>query len=150
MIIIISIDYCNHYQHIIIIWVIYCTVFDLLRLRLADICEYPTEKNSADSSYPWHDRFYQGRRSTDDDRQVGRGNGVIGASGRWRNNLANKVLASGEHLLYLIEFISSEMFEMNNRVPSFWGTEKVVLSNVCMFGKLIWMASLTWILIEVL
>jgi hypothetical protein len=40
-------------------------------------------------------RFYQGRRCYDDVRQIGRGNGVIGSSGRWRRNLANKVLASG-------------------------------------------------------
>ena len=40
-------------------------------------------------------RFYQGRRCSDDVRQIGRGNGVIGPGGRWRRNLANKVLASG-------------------------------------------------------
>lgn len=48
-------------------------------------------------------RFYQGRRSSDDDRQVGRGNGVIGRSGRWRNNLANKILGSGLPLPVALE-----------------------------------------------
>ena len=45
--------------------------------------------------FMWYCRFYQGRRCSDDVRQIGRGNGVIGPSGRWRRNLANKVLASG-------------------------------------------------------
>ena len=45
--------------------------------------------------FMWYCRFYQGRRCSDDVRQIGRGNGVIGPNGRWRRNLANKVLASG-------------------------------------------------------
>lgn len=45
--------------------------------------------------FMWYCRFYQGRRCSDDVRQIGRGNGVIGPTGRWRRNLANKVLASG-------------------------------------------------------
>lgn len=45
--------------------------------------------------FQWYCRFYQGRRSSDDERQVDRGVGVIGAKGRWRNNLLNKCLASG-------------------------------------------------------
>ncbi|KAI9003389.1 hypothetical protein DFJ74DRAFT_593267, partial [Hyaloraphidium curvatum] len=43
--------------------------------------------------FQWYCRFYQGRRSDDDERQIGRGNGVIGPKGRWRNNMTNKVLA---------------------------------------------------------
>ena len=35
-----------------------------------------------------------GRRCSDDSRQVSRGLGVIGPTGRWRNNLVNKVLAA--------------------------------------------------------
>jgi hypothetical protein len=45
--------------------------------------------------FMWYCRFYQGRRCSDDVRQIGRGNAVFGPTGRWRNNLANKVLASG-------------------------------------------------------
>lgn len=44
--------------------------------------------------FQWYCRFYQGRRSTDDERQIGRGNGVIGPKGRWRTNLINKILAT--------------------------------------------------------
>jgi 1-acyl-sn-glycerol-3-phosphate acyltransferase len=46
--------------------------------------------------FMWYCRFYLGRRSSDDDRQIGRGNGVFGPSGRWRKNLINKVVASGK------------------------------------------------------
>ena len=35
-----------------------------------------------------------GRRSTDDERQISRGLGVMGATGRWRNSLINKCLAA--------------------------------------------------------
>ena len=48
--------------------------------------------------FQWYCRFYQGRRSTDDDRQISRGNGVMGPTGRWRNSLINKVLASNKKL----------------------------------------------------
>jgi hypothetical protein len=40
--------------------------------------------------FQWYCRFYQGRRCTDDERQIDRAMGVMGATGRWRNNLANK------------------------------------------------------------
>ena len=48
--------------------------------------------------FQWYCRFYQGRRSTDDDRQISRGNGVMGATGRWRSSLMNKILASNKKL----------------------------------------------------
>lgn len=46
--------------------------------------------------FQWYCRFYLGRRCSDDERQISRGNGVIGAKGRWRNNLVNKCLATGK------------------------------------------------------
>ena len=36
-----------------------------------------------------------GRRSSDDERQISRGLGVMGAKGRWRSSLVNKCLAAG-------------------------------------------------------
>ena len=39
-------------------------------------------------------RFYCGRRTDDDERQISRWNGVAGSKGRWRRALANKC-ASG-------------------------------------------------------
>ncbi|KAK6473800.1 hypothetical protein HHUSO_G27301 [Huso huso] len=40
-------------------------------------------------------RFYQGRRTVDDSRQVGRWERCAGVKGRWRNNLITKVVRSG-------------------------------------------------------
>ena len=45
----------------------------------------------------WYFRFYMGRRLPDgeDERQIGRWNGVAGKKGRWKNNLAAKCLMQG-------------------------------------------------------
>jgi hypothetical protein len=48
--------------------------------------------------FQWYCRFYLGRRCSDDERQISRGNGVISSTGRWRNNLVNKCLSSGAPL----------------------------------------------------
>ena len=40
-------------------------------------------------------RFFQGRRSEDDDRQISRFLACAGPNGRWRGNLCGKVLLSG-------------------------------------------------------
>lgn len=48
--------------------------------------------------FQWYCRFFLGRRSSDDARQISRGLGVMGPTGRWRNNLINKCLSSGEPL----------------------------------------------------
>ncbi|KAL8586620.1 hypothetical protein ACOMHN_040128 [Nucella lapillus] len=45
--------------------------------------------------FQWYCRFYQGRRSADDNRQVGRWLRCAGPSGRWRNNLISKCVKSG-------------------------------------------------------
>merc|ERR1712054_559969 len=44
--------------------------------------------------FQWYCRFFQGRRSTDDDRQVSRWNKSAGLTGRFRGQLSNKVLAA--------------------------------------------------------
>jgi len=46
--------------------------------------------------FHWYCRFYLGRRSTDDDRQVDRWCKGQGPTGRWRTQLCNKVLATKE------------------------------------------------------
>jgi len=45
----------------------------------------------------WYFRFYMGRRLDDgeDERQIGRWNGVAGEKGRWKGNLIGKCLAAG-------------------------------------------------------
>lgn len=45
--------------------------------------------------FQWYCRFYLGRRSTDDERQIARGLGVFGAKGRFRNNLIGKISRGG-------------------------------------------------------
>eukprot|EP00948_MAST-09A_sp_MAST-9A-sp1_P002591 g2591.t1 len=40
--------------------------------------------------FQWYCRFYLGRRSTDDERQIKRGNGVMGPKGRFRNQLIGR------------------------------------------------------------
>lgn len=45
--------------------------------------------------HPCINRFYLGRRCSDDARQISRALGVMGPTGRWRRNLINKILARG-------------------------------------------------------
>lgn len=46
--------------------------------------------------FQWYCRFYLGRRCSDDERQISRGLGVMGTTGRWRSNLVKKCLATGK------------------------------------------------------
>lgn len=45
--------------------------------------------------FQWYCRFYQGRRTEDDERQIGRWSRCCGAKGRWKNNLISKVAKAG-------------------------------------------------------
>ncbi|XP_041462574.1 uncharacterized protein LOC121413715 [Lytechinus variegatus] len=45
--------------------------------------------------FMWYCRFYLGRRTADDERQVGRWKKCAGVKGRWRNNLIAKCARSG-------------------------------------------------------
>ena len=45
--------------------------------------------------FQWYCRFYLGRRSSDDHRQIARGNGVAGVKGRFRNQLIGKCARGG-------------------------------------------------------
>mmetsp|Transcript_6618 Transcript_6618/g.24573 ORF Transcript_6618/g.24573 Transcript_6618/m.24573 type:complete len:255 (+) Transcript_6618:19-783(+) len=44
--------------------------------------------------FHWYCRFFLGRRTTDDVRQISRWVGVTGKKGRWKRNLLNKILAA--------------------------------------------------------
>ncbi|KAL4858951.1 Volume-regulated anion channel subunit [Chlorella vulgaris] len=46
--------------------------------------------------FQWYCRFYMGRRSEDDVRQISRWRGVVGDKGRWMRALANKVVRSNK------------------------------------------------------
>ncbi|XP_062391582.1 uncharacterized protein zgc:113208 [Sardina pilchardus] len=45
--------------------------------------------------FQWYCRFYQGRRTKDDERQISRWAKCAGVKGRWRSNLVTKVVRSG-------------------------------------------------------
>ena len=45
----------------------------------------------------WLDcRFYQGRRTEDDERQIGRWKGVVGERGRWKRALVKKIVTANK------------------------------------------------------
>jgi len=45
--------------------------------------------------FQWYCRFYQGRRTEDDGRQIGRWSRCAGETGRWKNNLISKIVKAG-------------------------------------------------------
>jgi len=45
--------------------------------------------------FQWYCRFYQGRRTEDDSRQIGRWARCAGQTGRWKNNLISKIVKAG-------------------------------------------------------
>jgi len=45
--------------------------------------------------FMWYCRFYLGRRTKDDDRQIGRWKNCCGPKGRWKNNLIGKIARAG-------------------------------------------------------
>ena len=46
--------------------------------------------------FQWYCRFYLGRRSSDDERQISRWKGICSESGRFRNNLIGKIYSAGK------------------------------------------------------
>jgi hypothetical protein len=46
--------------------------------------------------FQWYCRFYLGRRSEDDDRQIGRWAAMCGAKGRWKRNLIARCVREGK------------------------------------------------------
>ena len=48
--------------------------------------------------FQWYCRFYLGRRCSDDSRQISRGLGVFGETGRWKRNLVNQCLDRVQNL----------------------------------------------------
>ncbi|KAI7843744.1 hypothetical protein COHA_002642 [Chlorella ohadii] len=46
--------------------------------------------------FQWYCRFFQGRRSADDARQISRWKGVVGDKGRWMRALCNKIVAANK------------------------------------------------------
>ena len=82
--------------------------------------------------FQWRCRFYQGRRSSDDDRQISRGNGVMGPTGRWRNSLINKVLSSNKRLEETVE--DSSISPKIRQLLQHWGY-KLTVQDAKAFAK---------------
>ena len=56
--------------------------------------------------YHWYCRFYLGRRSSDDERQIARGLQVFGPTGRWRAALCSKIVAQSKARAFDDETVS--------------------------------------------
>jgi hypothetical protein len=48
--------------------------------------------------FQWYCRFYLGRRTSDDHRQIFRAINMMGSTGRWKKNLINKCITSGKSM----------------------------------------------------
>jgi len=48
--------------------------------------------------FQWYTRFFLGRRTEDDQRQISRWRGVTGSKGRWKRFLLNKIVGANAHL----------------------------------------------------
>ena len=85
--------------------------------------------------FQWYCRFYQGRRSADDDRQISRGNQCMGPKGRWRSNLCGKIIAgcSGRRTLET-EVENKDISPVIRQVLQHWGY-KVTLADVKEYKK---------------
>lgn len=67
--------------------------------------------------FQWYCRFYLGRRTTDDARQISRALGVMGPKGRFRNQLINNVLTTGKN------FDDSSVSPVIRQSLQHWGYE---------------------------
>lgn len=65
--------------------------------------------------FQWYCRFYQGRRSTDDERQIKRGLGVMSNKGRFRNNLIGQCARKGR------AFADSSVSPVIRQTLQHWG-----------------------------
>merc|ERR1711959_157322 len=70
--------------------------------------------------FMWYCRFYQGRRSPDDSRQISRWSKLAGVKGRWKQNLIGKCLASGK------EFDDATVSPVVRQTLQHWGYKLTV------------------------
>jgi len=81
-----------------------CPVYDASRNKYGVKCGASLEewessgwmhKQDPYGWFQWYCRFYQGRRTEDDLRQIGRWARCAGTTGRWKNNLISKIVKAG-------------------------------------------------------
>jgi hypothetical protein len=65
--------------------------------------------------FMWYCRFYLGRRTEDDERQISRWKNCAGIKGRWRNNLIGKVARAGA------DFNDSSISPVVRQTLQHWG-----------------------------
>jgi len=65
--------------------------------------------------FQWYCRFYLGRRSTDDDRQISRARGVMSDKGRFRNQLIGRCARAGR------EFNDANVSPVIRQTLQHWG-----------------------------
>jgi hypothetical protein len=69
--------------------------------------------------FQWYCRFYLGRRCSDDERQIQRWHNAASPSGRWRNNLLNKIQSKhGKDVKGYMDFTVSPVIR---QVLHHWG-----------------------------
>lgn len=78
--------------------------------------------------FQWYTRFFQGRRSWDDERQISRWAAVAGDKGRWRRNLIAKVVAAGA------AFDDASISPVVRQTLQHWGL-RVSLEDLTKFAK---------------
>eukprot|EP00096_Caligus_rogercresseyi_P012363 TRINITY_DN5144_c0_g1_i2.p1 TRINITY_DN5144_c0_g1~~TRINITY_DN5144_c0_g1_i2.p1 ORF type:complete len:286 (+),score=72.15 TRINITY_DN5144_c0_g1_i2:61-918(+) len=67
--------------------------------------------------FQWYCRFYQGRRTEDDARQIDRWSKCCGLKGRWKNNLIGKIHKAG------VKFDNPAVSPVIRQVLLHWGYE---------------------------
>ena len=81
--------------------------------------------------FQWYCRFYLGRRTTDDERQVGRGLRCMGTTGRWRIRLCNMIAQKGK------KFDDPSVSPVIRQTLQHWGfklTEPLYLQHCKKYG----------------
>jgi hypothetical protein len=87
--------------------------------------------------FQWYCRFFQGRRSDDDVRQIGRGNQCMGPTGRWRSNLCGKIISSaskGGKFTLETELANNAISPVIRQVLQHWGY-KLRIEDVVAYQK---------------
>eukprot|EP00605_Chrysophyceae_sp_TOSAG23-4_P001607 GSChrysophyteH1.ASY1.ANO1.1767.1 assembled CDS len=86
--------------------------------------------------FQWYCRFFQGRRSSDDARQIARGNQCMGPKGRWRSNLCGKIISSANSSTRTLqtETDNKDISPVIRQVLQHWGY-RVTLKDVTEYKK---------------
>ena len=87
--------------------------------------------------FQWYCRFFHGRRSDDDERQIARGNQCMGPTGRWRSNLCGKIISSankGGKCTLETELNNHKISPVIRQVLQHWGY-KLRLEDVAAYKK---------------